>query len=76
MAYIIGEFLGPGIEGQIPYLEFYVADDKKGNIFIKIKSKLFNLCKICTRWNYNSSDCLGTFVCKKCEGPDVRNVVH
>ena len=37
-----------------------------------MNSKLAKLCKICTGWNHDSSDCKDTFVCKKCGGPNIR----
>ena len=51
---------------------YHATDEDKKDIFFKIKAKCKTLCKICTSWLHNSSDCNFKGTCKFCNSPHAK----
>ena len=51
---------------------YYATNEEKKDIFLKMKAKCKTLCKICTSWLHDSSDCNFKGTCKFCNSPHAR----
>ena len=53
--------------------QFYNArDDKKRELFSMVKARFGSLCKYCTGWGHNSSDCRVKGTCQNCNFSHVK----
>ena len=51
---------------------YHATNEDKKDIFLKMKAKCKTLCKICTSWLHDSSDCNFKGTCKFCNSPHAR----
>ena len=47
---------------------------KKKDLFQNIKFKVFKLCRLCTSWEHNTTECKVDLNCKKCNVAHAGNV--
>ena len=45
---------------------YYASNEQKKELFLKVKDKVKSLCKYCTSWHHNSSECKVNGTCKNC----------
>ena len=48
---------------------YHAADEEKRDTFLKMKAKFKMLCKFCTSWLHDSSECTFKGTCKLCNLP-------
>lgn len=54
--------------------QFYEAwDNQKRGLILRIKSKVFILCKLCINWDHDSKECLYNVNCKNCNGAHAKH---
>ena len=51
---------------------YHATNDDKKDIFLKMKAKCKTLCKICTSWLHDSSECTFKGTCKFCNLPHAK----
>ena len=51
---------------------YHAADEEKRDTFLKMKAKVKMLCKFCTSWLHDSSECTIKGTCKFCNLPHAK----